>query len=63
MSFKQLFKVEWDHSHLVLKDGMTSIRLSLKTFVDSTCDILSSFMDEVQTKLTGKGPSDEHVKW
>jgi hypothetical protein len=38
----------------VLKDGLSDIRLSLKSFVESVSDILSSVIDEVQTNLSGR---------
>ena len=48
-------------SHNVLKDSLSDIRLSLKNFVESVSDILSSVMDELHKKLSGKDVLMEQV--
>ncbi|XP_022865102.1 uncharacterized protein LOC111384983 [Olea europaea var. sylvestris] len=48
-------------SHNVLKDSLSDIRLSLKIFVESVSDILSSVIDELHKKLSGKDVLTEQV--
>ncbi|XP_022858129.1 uncharacterized protein LOC111379036 [Olea europaea var. sylvestris] len=48
-------------SYNVLKDSLSDIRLSLKNFVESVSDIVSSVMDELHKKLSGKDVLTEQV--